>query len=143
MIAARTLAGTVRRSRQVGRVRQIMGIAVSSERRGDVTVVLVRGDFDLHSSAEVRSEVEGLLDDGVGEVVLDLSGVTFLDSSALGTLVGLQKHANRAHTQLVLYGPSSQVDRILDMTHLREAFTIRPEVAASDAPLTAEADGLT
>jgi anti-anti-sigma factor len=112
-----------------------MDLAVDSERRDRAIVVRLAGDFDLHSSAEVRGAVDGLLDEeGIDEVFLDLDGVTFLDSSGLGTLVGLQKHANRARVRLVLCGLSAQADKILDITHLRDAFTILPEVPASEAP---------
>jgi anti-anti-sigma factor len=110
----------------------MMGLAVNSERRGDATVVELTGEFDLHSCAAVRSVVDELLEGGVGEIVIDLNGVTFLDSSGLGTLVGLQKRANRAHARMALSGLSPQVGRILDITHLREAFTILPAVSVSD-----------
>jgi anti-anti-sigma factor len=112
-----------------------MGLNVSSEGLGDAIVVRLTGDFDLYSSAEVRSAVDALFEQGTGEVFLDLNGVTFLDSSGLGTLVGLQKRANRAHRRLVLCGLSRQVDRMLEITHLRDAFTIAPEVPGVE-PLT-------
>ncbi len=105
-----------------------MGLVVSTESRAEGTVVRLQGDFDLHSSGEVRSTVDGLLVEGGGEVFLDLDGVDFLDSSGLGTLVGLQKRANRARVRMVLCGLKPQMNKLLDITFLREAFTILPEV---------------
>jgi anti-anti-sigma factor len=109
-----------------------MGLTVSSERRQESSVVRLEGDLDLHSNAEVRSTVEPLLEDRDGEVFLDLQGVTFLDSSGLGALVGLQKRANRTHSRMTLCGLSPQLERIFEVTNLRDAFTILPEVP-SDA----------
>jgi anti-sigma B factor antagonist len=108
-----------------------MGLVVRTERIGDITVARVLGEFDLHSSAEVQSTVESLLLEGGGEVFLDLAGVTFVDSSGLGTLVRLQKRANRAHVRMVLCGLGPQLNKLLDITFLREAFTILPEVPSA------------
>jgi anti-sigma B factor antagonist len=101
-------------------------LEVTSERGAGSVLVRLRGDFDLYSCAEVRSEVEGLYGEAETEVVLDLSGVTFLDSSGLGTLIGLQKRANQGSGQLKLTGLTSQVQKIFDITHLTGAFTIVP-----------------
>ena len=105
-----------------------MGLTVSSDRRGDSFVVRLEGDLDLHSNAEVRSTVEPLLEDRSTEVFLDLQGVTFLDSSGLGSLVGLQKRANRNQSRMTLCGLSPQIEKIFEVTHLRDAFTILPEL---------------
>ncbi len=105
-----------------------MVLTLNTERRGDAVVVRIEGDFDLHSCGKVRTEVEGLLDGGGDEVYLDLTEVGFLDSSGLGTLVGLQKRANRVHARLVLCALSPQLDKIIDITHLRDSFTILPGV---------------
>jgi anti-sigma B factor antagonist len=105
-----------------------MGLAVSNERHESATVVRLRGDFDLHTASQVRSKVEGLVEEAGHEVFIDLSEVDFLDSSGLGTLVGLQKRANRSHASLALCGLPKQLEKIIDVTHLRDAFTILPAV---------------
>ena len=107
-----------------------MGLTVNSERRGESSVIHLQGDLDLHSNAEVRSAVEPFLEDRGAEVYLDLQEVTFLDSSGLGTLVGLQKRANRNQSRMMLCGLSPQLDKIFEVTNLRDAFTILPEVPA-------------
>jgi anti-sigma B factor antagonist len=105
-----------------------MGLAVSNERHGNATVVRLQGDFDLHAAAQVRTKLEGLVEETGHEVFIDLTEVDFLDSSGLGTLVGLQKRANRSHARLALCGLPKQLERIIDVTHLRDAFTILPHV---------------
>lgn len=111
-----------------------MGLAVNTERNGSSTVVRLEGDFDLHSAAQVRSQVEGLVEEPGHEVYIDLTQVDFLDSSGLGTLVGLQKRANRSQASLALCGLPRQLEKIIDVTHLRDAFTILPEVPEPSDP---------
>jgi anti-anti-sigma factor len=105
-----------------------MGLAINTESRQGSTVVRLDGDFDLYSGAEVRTAVEPLIARNGNAVYLDLARVTFLDSSGLGTLVGLQKVANRAHARFILCAPSPQLQKIMDVTNLRDAFTIVSEV---------------
>ena len=104
-----------------------MSLDVVSERRPEGAVVHLSGDFDLHTCADARLAVDELLAVGMSPVYVDLSAVTFMDSSGLGTLVGLQKRANTSDLRLVLCGLSTQVGKILDITHLRDAFTIESE----------------
>lgn len=120
-----------------------MGVTISVEQRPDAVVVRVEGDVDLHSSAQVREAVDALTGSGL-PLYLDLSRVGFLDSSGLGTLVGLQKRANLAHQFVALCGVGSQVRRILRITALEDVFTVLPEVpdpATTDGADDPGADG--
>ena len=109
-----------------------MEIAVS-QGQDQSAVVRLSGDFDLHSCAGLRAVVENLLVPGAGQVVLDLSGVTFIDSSGLGTLVGLQKHANEVEVGLALGALTPQLQKIIDLTGLSGAFSIVAELPAAHA----------
>jgi|SRR5690349_21176480 anti-sigma B factor antagonist len=106
-----------------------MGLAVSTERHGDATVVRLEGEFDLYASAEVRQAADPVLEDG-DHLLVDLTGVTFLDSSGLGTLVGLQKRAKLADARMTLCGLSPRLYKIFDVTALRGAFTFVPDLAS-------------
>jgi anti-anti-sigma factor len=116
-----------------------MNLAVSDAASGGM-VMRLEGDFDLYSCAEVRTAVEPHITGGGQELFLDLGGVTFLDSSGLGTLVGLQKSANRAGTRLNLCRLPPQVQKILETTHLQDVFTTLPE-APAPGPSTPSAGG--
>jgi anti-anti-sigma factor len=111
-----------------------MALAISTERDDARAVVRLEGDFDLHSAASVRATVQELLDDGVAAVHVDLAGVDFLDSSGLGTLVGLQKHSNRVGIPMSLGGLTPTLQKIFDVTQLRGAFTIEGDESPTDEP---------
>ena len=64
---------------------------VDVAQEGEVSVVSVGGDVDLHSAPVLRVRLAALADAHVGHVVLDLSDATFLDSMALGVILAAKK----------------------------------------------------
>src|SRR5262249_8541817 len=70
----------------------VLDIRLSSSRIGaDTCVVAVAGEFDLHASDEVQARLTEMVEDGARSVVVDLIGVTLLDSAALGVLISTAK----------------------------------------------------
>jgi anti-sigma B factor antagonist len=86
--------------------------------------VVVSGEVDLHTAARLRDALIGLADDGHRHAVVDLSGVTFLDSSGLAALVSGFKRLRDDGGSLVLRGPSVRAQRVLDITGLSHVFAI-------------------
>ena len=67
---------------------------VTTSRVGSVAVVTVSGELDLHTARDLMTSVDDVLaEPGLGGVVIDLSGVSFLGSSGLGTLAELATRA--------------------------------------------------
>jgi len=90
----------------------------------DIAVLEATGELDLHTSPEFRESLAGVLEDVAERVVVDLTRVTFIDSSALGVLVGgARRSAERGH-ELMIVCPAGNVKRVLEITGLNRAFTI-------------------
>ena len=91
---------------------------------GDVLVVTVRGELDLTTAPELaraRDLVAGL----PAHVVVDLDGVTFLDSSGLNVLMAWKRSLARAGAGLsVVVDPSGPVRRVLEISQLVEALGV-------------------
>jgi anti-sigma B factor antagonist len=87
-----------------------------------VTVVL-RGEIDLSTVQAVRSVLE-VLDPKQRMVVLDLAGVTFIDSMGIGLLVEIRRRFGPELRELVLRAPSEQVRQVLEITGLLQVFPI-------------------
>jgi anti-anti-sigma factor len=83
-------------------------------------VVWVRGDLDMDTAAEFTSTL-GTIE---GTLVLDLEGVTFLDSTGLQCLVRLRDVLLDRGEKLVLRSPSPAVCRVFDLTNMWEAFAV-------------------
>ena len=86
------------------------------------------GGLDLSSSRQFRDFATNVLAQVPPAVILDLSGVDYLDSSGLGLLLLLNKEYESPEHLLVLIA-STAVDKILTITRLVDFFTIAPDSA--------------
>ena len=83
-------------------------------------LVVLRGDLDMETVGDFSRKLEGVQ----GTVVLDLEGVTFLDSTGLQSLVHAQDAARQRGDDLILRHPSAAVQRVLDLTNMWEVLAI-------------------
>jgi len=106
----------------------------------DVAVLAVAGELDIHTSPEFKEHLVSAVEGGAARVVVDLAGVTFIDSSALGALIGGARRAALSGTELMIVCPPGSVARVIDLTGLHRAFTIYPtrEEALGTKAVTAE-----
>jgi anti-sigma B factor antagonist len=82
------------------------------------------GDLDIVTSDAVRRELAQLIDDGHHALALNLSDVGFVDSSGLGVLVAIHRHAEAQGGSLVLQSVTPQVRRLFDITRLGDLLTV-------------------
>jgi anti-sigma B factor antagonist len=109
-----------------------MDLRVDVAERGTVTVVTLAGDIDLHTAPELRKELEELREgSGPQAVVLDLSEVSFLDSSALGALVTAQREFVAAGGGLRMACPQPHAQKVFRITRLAEVIPIFDTVEAA------------
>jgi anti-anti-sigma factor len=80
--------------------------------------VRLHGRLDLVSARDLRRCVDEAVDAGTPNVVVDLSGVTFVDSSGLGALIGGLKRTRQAGGELRIASPANQVRMVLELTKL-------------------------
>jgi len=87
-------------------------------------VLTVRGELDISTYGMLRQELKELLDAGTQRVDIDLSGVVFMDSSALSTLVGAHERAREQRGHLALVSPSPACAKVLGITGLDRIFDL-------------------
>ena len=99
--------------------------SVSSERTGaGLGIVSLSGEVDIYTAPQFKECLLGLIDTGVEKLVVDLSGVTFIDSTALGVLIGGVRRVHTAGGAMALVVTSRAVERVLSITGLDRVFTI-------------------
>lgn len=96
--------------------------------RGKWSVITVAGEVDLSSSPALREEFLRLVGLGRYQVIVDLSGVEFLDSTGLGVLVAGLKRLRDNGGDLVLAGPEPRILRLFEITGLTKVFVIHASV---------------
>jgi anti-sigma B factor antagonist len=111
--------------------------AVSSEWREDGTgVVAVSGEVDMYTAPQLKQCLLDLIDGGARKVVVDLSAVSFIDSTALGVLIGGVRRLHGAGGAMALVVTSRSVERVLSITGLDRVFSINATVDEALAALT-------
>jgi anti-sigma B factor antagonist len=90
---------------------------------GRTVIVKLKGEFDMSVEGLFAETVtEGVVHNGHSAVVLDLSGVTFLDSSGIGALIRARHEAVARGSRFVLLRPSAAVEKVLEISGLPSHF---------------------
>lgn len=103
-----------------------MDLVLESHEEGVWTVWEVSGELDLSTAPDLKRQVTSAIDEGRTRVAVDLREVPFMDSSALGVLVGCLKHAREREGDVVLVGIDGSPLKVLTLTGLDRVFTLVP-----------------
>jgi len=98
---------------------------IRQSKNGNHAILGLGGRFDFNAHREFKEAYSTLLaDSSVQSMEINLSGVAYLDSSALGMLLMLRERAQAANKQISLSQPNPTVVKILDIANFNKLFTI-------------------
>jgi anti-sigma B factor antagonist len=103
-----------------------MELVLENDMSGPWTVVRVKGELDLHTSPQLRDHVIASIGEPPVRIALDLSGVSFMDSSSLGMLVTCLKRERERDGRLVLVAVSGPPMKVFSLTGLDRVFDLAP-----------------
>lgn len=107
------------------------GLTIDAERTPTGQLLRLIGDLDLHSGPEVREALEATTL-AAGELfVVDLTGITFCDSSGITALVAARNRALAAKAGIALAGVPSHLLRVLQMLGLAAVFPTFPSAESA------------
>jgi anti-anti-sigma factor len=89
-------------------------------------VLALSGNLDARSATEVREALHTAIDTGVGDLVVDASGVDLVDATGLGVLLGAHRRAAKAGRRIVLRDASPRLVRMLRLARLHRVFAVEP-----------------
>jgi anti-anti-sigma factor len=92
--------------------------------RDGKTVIVLEGRFDFNAHREFREAVDQALKEAGREVLVDLGGVDYLDSSALGMLLMLRDKAKGAAKEVALGNARGSVKQVIDIANFGKLFTL-------------------
>ncbi|MGW2960933.1 STAS domain-containing protein [Streptomyces sp. NPDC001220] len=96
-------------------------------------VIELAGVLDHHTAPEVRAALPGLDLRPGQQLVLDLSGITFCDSSGITVLIAARNHALAADAAIALAAVPDRVSRIFRIVGLEQVFPTHPTAQAAEA----------
>lgn len=103
-------------------------LEVAWESRDGTTILRPAGDIDLSRSPTLRTDIRKALDAKPTRLVIELSGVSYMDSSGVATLVEAMQLARKASARLVLCALTDRVHSIFEIARLDSFFTIRADL---------------
>jgi anti-sigma B factor antagonist len=105
-----------------------MDLSIATEGHADTHVVTVGGDLDVYTAPQLKAALDDAGGDG-RTVVLDLTGVHFIDSTALGVLVSALQQKRAADAELYLVINDPYLLKIFRITGFDTLFHIFPGVS--------------
>src|ERR1700732_2933063 len=113
--------------RRGGRRPTELGLEVD-ESHPPYTVLSVKGEVDVYTAPRLREKLVELVSQGKHQIIVDLEGVDFLDSTGLGVLVGGLKRLRSHEGDLTLVCTQHRILKVFEITGLTKVFAIYESV---------------
>ncbi len=105
-----------------------LDLTVETAREDGEILVRLTGELDMYTSPTLQERLEQLIAEAASQVVvLDLSQLTFIDSSGLSAMVMASRRLRDRGGELSLSGPSPAARRVLEITGISTVIPVRPE----------------
>lgn len=113
-----------------------MNLSISTRQQGDHVVVELGGELDMDDAEALHRQLIDQLEEGDRGAILELSALTFLDSTGLSALIRAREHAHSLGKALFLTQPQPTVAKVFSITGMNIVFDIvdTPEGAAASGP---------
>ncbi len=108
-----------------------VNLTLSTREVGARTVVAVGGEIDVYTAPKLRDTITDLVAAGIYNIVVDMQGVEFLDSTGLGVLVGGLKKVRAHDGSLELVCNADRLLKIFKITGLAKVFVIHESAEAA------------
>ena len=102
----------------MGNLREDVGLTVRVEQDGEALVIRLAGELDLSTTQTLEAELRRAINDATSEVILDLAGLSFIDSSGLRLLVIATAHSQANGDRLRMLRGSAPVERVIQLSGL-------------------------
>jgi len=115
--------------------------ATAGKLADDVGLVAVSGELDLYTAPDLEAAILSASDGQGPRLIVDLSAISFIDSTALGVLL---KHVGRLAARggsLIVVSNDPRIDRLLEITGLQERIAMRATLQEALDELTSSGEG--
>lgn len=91
-------------------------------------VLTLEGEVDMSNSPEVRKRLVPLFEKVASHVIVDLSGVTYIDSSGIATLVEGLQLSRKNGVRFTVAGATNSVEAVFELAYLKSVFEMVPRL---------------
>ena len=100
---------------------------ISHQKRGANLYIYMSGELDEYNASLVRDQVDALIESNISadKVIINLSGIRFMDSTGIGFLIGRYKKLKRSSTPMYIEEPNLNADKILNISGI---YSLIPKV---------------
>ena len=103
----------------------------STERKDGAAVIHVSGEVDMSTSPDLRKVLQTEVKAKTAKIIVDLDGVSYIDSSGLATLVECLQGVRKYNGELFLAGLKQTVKDVFEIARLDEVFELRDDIDAA------------
>lgn len=97
---------------------------IKEEKRNDVVICILEGEINISNSPQLRKTLDNIIKSNVLKVLVDFSGVSYIDSSGLATLIEMFQRLKKIGGHLRFSGMEQKVKNIFEITKLYKLFEI-------------------
>ena len=98
-----------------------------SELKNDREGVRVAGAVDIYTATQFKEPIEKLIEAGTKEIFLDLTDLSYIDSTGIGILIELRKGSMSKNLNMTLINPQKNIVKLLQLTGVDQIFSIVEE----------------
>lgn len=106
-------------------LKEVFFMSVEISVKGEVTTAYISGEIDHHSAAVIRADIDNAVELNMPSLlVLDFTGVSFMDSSGIGLVMGRYRNLSRRGAKLHITGVSPQIYKVMKLSGIEKLSTI-------------------
>jgi anti-sigma B factor antagonist len=110
-------------------------LEVDISRLDSADLLAVNGELDIASALALAGPLSAIANDGDGSVVIDLSGLSFMDSTGMSVLLNARRRLTRQGRGMLVVCPAGAVLRVFELTSMVETLRVHPSREAALAAL--------
>ena len=97
-----------------------MNLNIESITHDEYYEVIVAGELDVYTVPELEEVLVPMRQEGTHDIHVNLTNVSYMDSTGLGLFVGTLKALNQNDKELYIFGASDRISRLFDITGLND-----------------------
>lgn len=101
-----------------------MTFILKEEKNGEKFFLRAEGEIDIYTCTKLKEKIYTILDTGAKDLAVDLSQVTYIDSTGLGVFIGVLRNLKEKGGSMELLNPTPRVEKVLRITGLDRVFDV-------------------